>query len=430
MAESVPEGHPPRKFYGWKNVGLLFFIQFGASGFVFFAYASIFPAMVEAMEWNRGTASIAQSISLLVLGLFYPLTAWMIGKWGVRNTLTIGLAVMLVGMVLIVGVVTEIWQWTLIWGLVIGLSLSLTAPICGQTLMIHWFNVRRATVIGIIMSGNALGGFVAQPVVTSVMQRFGDWRAGWITSAIVVFLAILLARFLINRPSDIGQHPDNIDPFLPPSDNDPAPKAQTYRSEHNWSLKQVFRTRVVYMVIFINITYLATGNFMIAHGALHLSDIGITKLETASLVSIFILGSGLGRIPAGILGDRVEMRWLMTAIMAVMLLTFTLFGALDNFAALAICGFVFGAGYGGFFAIAPALTSNYFGEDSFAKINAVFAPALLPFVAAVPFGAGYIFEAQGSYDTAFLIGSIMLALSVIASALLKPPVMRVGENAA
>lgn len=412
-----------RKFYGWHNTALLFFIYFAASGFVYFAYAAIFPAMVESMGWNRGSASVAHSLSFIMLGLCYPLTAWMIGKWGVRNTLTAGLLLMLTGLLLIIFLVTEIWQWTIAWGFVIGLSLALTGPICGHTLAISWFNVRRATVLGIVVTGSAAGGFVAQPVLASVMEIFGTWQSGWVTSVAVIVIALGLARFLINQPDDIGQYPDNIDPARVQSPTDKTPvRPRTYRSAHHWTLRQVFSSQTVYLMMIINITYLGTGTFLLTHGALYLSDIGISALQIGSLMGIFILGSGSGRIPAGWVGDRFELRWVMAFIMAAMLCSFFLFGATVNFIGLAIAGFTFGACYGGMFTLTPALTSNFFGEKSFAKINSVFAPMLLPFVATVPAGAGYIFEATGNYDLVFLIGTVLLGASLVAAILLKPPV--------
>ena len=417
-----------RKFYGWNNAALLFLIQFGASGFVYFAYSTIFPAMVEAMDWNRGSASIAHSLGFIMLGLFYPVTAWMIGKWGVRLTLTTGLLFMLAGLLTIIFLVTEIWQWTIAWGLLVGISFALTGPIAGQTLVIHWFNIRRATVLGIFVTGGALGGFLSQPALAAIIDRFGSWQSGWATSALVVVVALLLTQFLINRPGDVGQHPDNVDPDAETlTEAMTAAKPRTYRSPHNWRLADVFKTPAVYLMMIISMTYLGIGVFIITHGALHLTDIGISKLETASLMGIFILGSGIGRIPAGILGDRIELRWLIAAIMGVFWVSFVLFSLTDNFAVLAITGFIAGACYGGKFALAPAMMSNYFGQESFATINSAFAPLLLPFVALAPAGAGYIYEARGSYDLAFLIGSVMLGLSFVAAIMLKPPVPRQAE---
>ena len=73
------------------------------------------------------------------------------------------------------------------------------------------------------------------------------------------------------------------------------------------------------------------------------------------------------------------------------------------------------------------MVSNYFGEESFAKINSLFAPVLLPFVAIAPVGAGYIFDAQGSYDLAFTIGTGLLGVSVLAAIILKPPVPKLPQ---
>ncbi|WP_109355410.1 MFS transporter [Sphingorhabdus sp. EL138] len=420
-----------RKFYGWNNAALLFFIQFAASGFVYFAYAAIFPAMVEDMNWNRGDASIAHSLSFLVLGLSYPLTAWMIGKRGVRFTLTVGLILMLISLLMTVFFVTEIWHWTLIWGFVMGAANALAGPLCGQTVVINWFNAKRATVLGIILTGNALGGFFAQPILIRVMETFGTWQSGWLVSAAAVVGALLLTQFIVNRPKDIGQHPDNFDPLAARADTQkPAPKPRTYRSEQNWTVREVFHTRAVYFIMIINVTYLSIGTFLLTHGSLYLSDIGISKIQTASIVSIFIIGSGLGRMPAGWLGDRFELRWLMAAMMAAMLLAFIMLWTMASLMGLGFAAFLLGLCYGGFFALSPALTSNFFGQESFAKINSVFAPLLLPFVATAPAGAGYIFDIYGSYDLAFLIGSILLGLSLISAICLTPPKHKTADEGA
>ncbi len=416
------DGKSASKFYGWNNAALLFFIQFAASGFVYFAYAAIFPAMVEDMNWNRGDASLAHSLSFLVLGLSYPLTAWMIGKRGVRFTLTTGLVLMLASLLMTVFFVTQIWHWTLIWGLFMGMANALAGPLCGQTVVINWFSAKRATVLGIILTGNALGGFFAQPILIRVMEIFGSWQSGWLVSAAAVVGALLLTQFIVNRPGDIGQHPDNFDPLATRADtHKPAPKPRTYRSDRNWTVREVFRTRAVYFIMTISVTYLGIGTFLLTHGSLYLSDIGISKIQTASIVSVFIIGSGLGRIPAGWLGDRFELRWLMAAMMAAMLASFIMLWILTSLVGLGFAAFLLGLCYGGFFALSPALTSNFFGQESFAKINSVFAPLLLPFVAMAPAGAGYIFDIFGSYDLAFLIGAILLGASLIAAICLTPP---------
>ncbi len=422
MATTAQSGQAPRKFYGWTNVGLLFFLQFAASGFVYFAYSVVFPVMVETMDWNRGTASLAQSIALIMLGLAYPLTGYLLSRFGVKQAVTIGLLVMLSGLTLLVFAVTEIWQWVLVWGGVMGLSFALTGPICSQTAMISWFSIKRSTTIGIVMTGGALGGALAQPVLSTMMDQFDSWRAAWMIAAAMVVIALIAAQFIVNRPQDIGQFPDNVDPAL--AARDPLAgnlRPKTHRTDHDWTMKQVIRTPILYLVMLITLGYLATFFFLLNHGILHLTDSGLSGLEAASIMGITILGSGLARIPAGWLGDQFELRWTVFGSISLMIIGLSGFWLGQGVILLSIMGMVFGAGYGGLLVLGPVVTGNYFGERAFPIINSVLAPVMLPFAAAAPAGAGYIFEATGSYDIAFAAAIGLLITGLIAAFLLKPP---------
>ena len=422
MATTAQSGQAPRRFYGWSNVSLFFFIQFAASGFVYFAYSVVFPVMVETMDWNRGTAALAQSIALVMLGLAYPLTGYLLSRYGVRQTVTIGLLVMLSGLLLLVSAVSEVWHWILIWGGVMGLSFALTGPICSQTAMISWFNIKRSTTIGIVMTGGALGGALAQPVLASMMDRFDSWRAAWLIAAAMVVIALIATRFVINRPGDIGQFPDNVDPGMAAQDALAAGlRPRTHRTSHDWTIKQVARTPMLYLLMLITVAYLGTFFFLLNHGILHLTDSGLSGLEAASIIGLAILGSGLARIPAGWLGDQFELRWTVFGFVALMAIGLAGFWLGQGVVLLSAMGMLFGAGYGGMLVLSPVVTGNYYGERAFPIINSVIAPVILPFAAAAPAGGGYIFEATGSYDLAFAIAIGLLITAMVAAFLMKPP---------
>ncbi|NVD28487.1 MFS transporter [Parasphingorhabdus flavimaris] len=422
MATTAQSGQAPRRFYGWSNVSLFFFIQFAASGFVYFAYSVVFPVMVETMDWNRGNAALAQSIALVMLGLAYPLTGYLLSRYGVRQTVTIGLLVMLSGLLLLVSAVSEVWHWILIWGGVMGLSFALTGPICSQTAMISWFNIKRSTTIGIVMTGGALGGALAQPVLASMMDRFDSWRAAWLIAAAMVVIALIATRFVINRPGDIGQFPDNVDPGMAAQEALAAGlRPRTHRTSHDWTIKQVVRTPMLYLLMLITVAYLGTFFFLLNHGILHLTDSGLSSLEAASIIGLAILGSGLARIPAGWLGDQFELRWTVFGFVALMAIGLAGFWLGQGVVLLSAMGMLFGAGYGGMLVLGPVVTGNYYGERAFPIINSVIAPVMLPFAAAAPAGGGYIFEATGSYDLAFAIAIGLLSTAMVAAFLMKPP---------
>ncbi|MGB5725048.1 MAG: MFS transporter [Parasphingorhabdus sp.] len=422
MATTAQSGPSPRKFYGWTNVGLFFFIQFAASGFVYFAYSVVFPVMVETMAWNRGTASIAQSVGLILFGLCYPLTGFLIGKYGVRRTVTIGLSLMLAGLLLSASLVQEIWHWILVWGVVVGISFSLTGPICSQTTMISWFKARRATTIGIVLTGGAVGGAIAQPALSSIMTYFDSWRAAWLVAAAMVVLAIIVTQFLVNRPEEIGQFSDNVDPDnvreAAAARNN---RSRTHRTEEDWTMKEIIRQPVVLCLMLATIAYLTTFFFLLNHGVLHLTDKGVPAIEAASVMGLAILGSGIARIPAGWLGDMFELRW--TVFGSLLLMGFSLLGFWfgEGVVLLSAMGMLFGAGYGSMLVLGPVVTGNYFGERAFPVINSVMAPVMLPFAAMAPVGGGYIFEETGSYDLAFTLALALIGLGLIGAFLLKPP---------
>lgn len=422
MATTAQSGRAPRKFYGWTNVGLFFFIQFAASGFVYFAYSVVFPVMVETMAWNRGTASLAQSIALMMLGLAYPLTGYLLSRYGVRKTVTIGLLVMLSGLLLLIFTVSEIWQWILIWGGVMGLSFALTGPICSQTAMINWFSIKRSTTIGIVMTGSAVGGALAQPILTAMMDRFDSWRLAWLIAAAMVTVALIAAQFIINRPQDIGQFPDDVNPGLAAQDplaRNMRPK--THRTGHDWTMKQVIRTPTLYLLMLVTLGYLGTFFFLLNHGVLHLTDNGLSGLQAASIMGVAILGSGFARIPAGWLGDQFELRWTLFGSIALMAIGLSGFWLGHGVILLSAMGMLFGAGYGSLLVLGPVVVGNYYGERAFPIINSVLAPVMLPFAAAAPAGAGYIFEATGSYDIAFAGAISLLVAGLIAAFFMKPP---------
>ena len=254
------------------------------------------------------------------------------------------------------------------------------------------------------------------------MEQFYSWRAAWLLAAVMVVISLIAAQFVINRPQDIGQHPDNVDPALvsdEPMAGNLRPK--THRTGHNWTMKQVIRTPTLYMLMLVTLGYLGTFFFLLNHGLLHLTDNGLSKIEAASIMGLAILGSGLARIPAGWLGDQFELRWTLFGSIALMAIGLSGFWLGHGLILLSAMGMLFGAGYGSLLVLGPVVIGNYYGERAFPIINSVLAPVMLPFAAAAPAGAGFIFEATGSYDLAFAGAVALLVSGLIAAFFMKPP---------
>jgi len=412
-------------FYGWKNVSVLFFVYMFTLGMVFYGYSAIFPAMIKATGWNRGTASIAHTINMLLGGTLIPLVAFSINKIGARKTIRTGLSFLLTGTLLLGTITSQMWQWIILWGVFGGVGIAFAGLVSVQTPLMYWFNVNRATAIGIVMTGAPAGGFIAQPFYTWLIDHTHTWRAGWLVGAAFVLLALALSFLIVNRPGDIGQHPDGIDPekSVPP---EIAKKnvARTHRTRDTWLLAEVVRTPAFWLVVLFWISHVMPIILMTSHGVLHFTDSGFSTMQAASILSLLIMASAISRFPSGWLGDRIEPRWIIMATMAGMFIAYIGLWRITDFPLIIFSAMLYGFCHGAQLIMFPALIGNYFGPDRFAAINGVIAPLSIGFSAIVPVGGGYLFEKTGNYNIAFIALILLLMTGFMASIFLAPPIKK------
>jgi MFS family permease len=408
-------------FFGWTNVWLLFFIYMTSTGMVVYGYSVIFPAMIKATEWSRGSASIAHTLNVLLMGLLVPLAAYMLKKIGSRRTIILGNVIMLAGLLLLGTITSSLWQWTVLWGIVVPLALVLCGIFPIQYTVMFWFNVKRATVLGIVMTGAAVGGFIAQPFFTWVMQSSDSWRIGWLTAGIIVILALVCSFFTRSKPEDLGQHPDGLSPEEAAGAGGGVKAARTYRTSDLWTTREALKTKAVWFLVIVGIAHGMAIITVMAHGVLHFIDSGLTEMQAATVLSVIILGSGAARFPMGWVADRIEPRWIITASLALMMLCLAGIWKTPGMGALMAMGLIFGFGYGAILVMFPAIMGNYFGPDAFAGIIAVLGPSLVVFGAATPVAAGFIADTTGSYDLAFIALIIILIVGTAFSFFMAPP---------
>jgi sugar phosphate permease len=169
----MPEADQQRStsFFGWKNALLLFFIYGAVYGFVFYGFTVVFPEMIRAQGWSRGDAAIAHTLRAFSLGALAPLVAVAIGRAGAKRIMIAGLFLGVVVLGMLGTVTSQLWHWIVLWGILMPISFSFGGAIPIQTTLTHWFDVRRATALGIVLSAAAFGGFIAAPLYTLIMRE-------------------------------------------------------------------------------------------------------------------------------------------------------------------------------------------------------------------------------------------------------------------
>lgn len=411
-------------FYGWRNIVFLFICYGILYGAVFYGYSIIFPAMIKALKWSRGDASVAHTIRALVVGFGTPLTVYLIGRIGNRWTMVAGSLICLLAITLLGLLPGEMWSWTLLWGVGMGLGLTLAGQVTLQNTITQWFSKRRALGIGIVMSAGALGGMTAQPVIAWLMKQTGNWQTGWIACAAIAIFAVISVYFLKNKPSDYGQYIDGINPEEAKADS-PEKKstARTFRTPYQFSLAEALRTRAFWCIILIWCVTNIFQYLILAHGVLHMLDKGYPTIQAAYVISFFAFG-GLVRLPLGWLGDIVEPRWLMCILMALTVGSLYVFWMASGLTVLIIASFILGASNGSNIVLAAATIGNYYSKESFAKLQTFAYPITVGVGAIVPAGVGYIFQIHKSYDIAFIMVMSLATASFLAALLMTPPVKK------
>jgi cyanate permease len=255
------------------------------------------------------------------------------------------------------------------------------------------------------------------------MTHVGGWRTGWLVSAGIVFLALIVSFFVKSKPSDIGQFPDGVAPGTVSENgknklSEPSP---IFRTNLIWTLREVLKTRTIWFLTVANIAQGLTLGIIVNHGVLHLTDVGYSAMNAAYILSAIIMSSGIIRLPVGWLGDRVEPRWIYFVAILLMLAGFVGFWKAPSFGFLMVLGPVYGIAYGSLLTIAPTLAGNYYGPEVFPSIRGFFGPPVTLLSAAIPTVAGYAVEKMGSYNEIFLSLSILLVLGAICSAFMAPP---------
>ena len=410
-------------FYGWTNAAILFWVYMAASGLMAYGYSVIFPVMVEDFNWSRGNASYANSIHYLVSGFLAPVVAVVLKKVGSRISITFGLAVVLTVLILLGTVTRGIWLWTILWGLVLPFGQVLCGLVPIQLNVMQWFNLKRAMVVGLVLTAAPLGGFIAQPLYTWAMVRTGTWQVGWLLSAVVVSLAMLLSFFwLRNKPQDAGQYPDGIRPCEgEKTGSERKREARTYRTSTSWTVREALKTWALRFFIVVYVNRAMALVLVLSHGVLHLTDLGYTSMQAAYVSMSILIGSAAVRFPMGWLGDRVEPRWLLVGGLGFMVLSFLVIWQGPSFVALMIFGPIYGMAHGSTIIMTAPFVGNYFSLESYPSIMSVVTPIMTVCVALVPAAAGFFADNLGNYDVAFVICGIGLTVSFVLTFFLAPP---------
>ena len=293
-----------RIFFGWVVIGGLFITAcFGPMGR--YILTALFPFLMQDPGWSRQTIGLAFTLHFWIYAFFAILAGKMVDSLGGRATIFLGGFLTLAGLVLL-SLVKEIWQFYLVFGVILAAAVSMTHFVPNTALVRKWFIHKAGLATGVVTVGTVIGFAFLPPIISQLSARMG-WRsacliAGGAMGSLIMATAWLLIR---NSPESMGLLPDGENPS--PSDESSADLAGV-EEPGRFTTRQTLRDRNFWYYF---LAYSITGIPMqgiLGHVIIWGVDLGFPAANSGLILAALTLPSIPVRILAGWLGDRLGKR--------------------------------------------------------------------------------------------------------------------------
>jgi OFA family oxalate/formate antiporter-like MFS transporter len=396
-------GSNSRFFYGWVVVAAAFAITF-----VGFGSAYTFSAFIESLQRDfdasRGSVSLVFSIAGFLYFVLGAVSGPLADRWGAKRFAVLGMLLVSLGLVLASRARTIFEVYTA-YGLGVGLGNG-CAYVPALGVVQRWFVKRRGLASGLAVSGIGVGTLVMPPLATWLIALLG-WREAYLVlGGLAALIGVSISLTIANDPRDRGVGPDGV-----PLEANFQP---TTRS--GASVKDAVRT-VQFMGLYAACLICAFGVFVpFVHLIPYAIDHQVKPASAALLLGVIGVGSTVGRFLLGGLADRIGRASFLIAMFAGMAAALTIWAVASSFRTLTLFALLFGAFYGGWVAILPAVVMDYFGGRNVSGIIGILYTSVAIGTLIGPSAAGFAFDINHSYllpIVASAVANIIAAIVVM-----------------
>jgi MFS family permease len=387
---------------GWAVVAGAFSIMFVTFGTAY-SFSAFFASLQQSFAASRGEISLSFSIAVPLYYLVGAVSGQLADRYGARPSCLFGAMVGGLGLIF-AATATALWQVYAGFGLGIGFGIGFSF-VPAIAAVQRWFVQRRGLASGIAVSGIGFGTLIMPLLAAELIDRIG-WRGAWIVLALAVaMVGGVAALFIDNSPERHGALPDGgVVSFNARLGLGPV---------EGVSLREAVTSRA-FIALYLSLVSIWIGaSIPFVHLVPYAEDHGLSHGTAVAIFGAVGVGSALGRFALGGIADRIGRRSLLAALFAGLALMQLWWLAATAAWQLAIFAFVFGACYGGFVALYPAITVDYFGGRNASGIIGILytGGAIGSFVG--PKLAGDAFDIFGSYAVPIAVGAVSALLAAL-----------------
>jgi len=380
-----------------------------ASG-AFICYGVFLKPMAAEFDWTRAMTSGPYAMFMLLHGLLAILAGKLTDRFGPRIVVTVcgaffGLSYLFMSQI------HFLWQLYLLYGTTLAIGASGSFVPLSSTIA-RLFVKRRGLTTGILASGMGIGTMIGPPVATSLISSHG-WRDAYLFMGIVILGLLLIAAQFLRRNQE---EPEQLR-----QGGQTKPEAENAAKEVvGAGLREVAHTKQFWGLCTTCIICGISVHTIFVHIVPHVTDLGMSPIVAASVMTVFGGANVAGRIAVGSASDRVGSRTCL--IIGFVLLTLALFWLqlAKDIGMFYVFAIVAGLGNGGIVGVLSPAVAEFFGMKAHGVILGVVAFCLTSGGAIGPPIAGRIFDTSGSYHVSFLITAILCIAGIVLVFLVKP----------
>jgi MFS family permease len=388
--------------YRWVIIGVGALITCVAAG-AMFSLAVFLQPMSLSTGWSRAGISSAMTLNFLTMGIAGFVWGNLSDRFGARIVVLCG-AVLLGLALVLASQASSLTEFQLIYGLLVGFSAgAFFAPLIAAAT--GWFDTNRSLAVSLVSAGLGVAPMTVSPFARWLISTY-DWRPAMLTIGILVWVLLIPAALVLRRPGSGAASATAA--------------AAANLGETGMSAAQALRSLQFWVLALTFFFCCAAHSGPIFHMVSYAISCGVPAMAAVTVYSVEGLAGLGGRLLFGVLADRLGVKKVLIAglaVQAVAIASYLLVNRLAEFYALAV---VFGAAYGGVMPLYAVLAREYFGQHI---MGTVFGAATMASAIGMAFGpvvGGWIFDSFDAYSWLFL-GSAAVGLGAVAVALAFPP---------
>jgi len=292
----------------------------------------------------------------------------------------------------------------------LGVGFAYVTPIAT---CIKWFPDKRGTITGLAVFGFGAGTLIFAPLLGKLVASSGIATTLYIVAAIMLICVCGSAAIFKAPPAG----------YKPAGWNPPQPAAGAQVVKANYTPEEIIKTGsfwVLWLIYFLG----AAGGLMIIGQAV---PIGVEvahldKAVAAGGLGIMSLFNGLGRLVFGSISDKLGRAKTVMIMFVIYIICFVFVVPNGtNFIVYVVGLSAIGFAYGGWLALMPSMTADYFGTKSLGANYAYLFTAWGVAGIGGPYMIDAIKTATGGFTYAMYVTAVTSVIGIFLCAIIKPP---------